>query len=137
MDLKTHKQKLLSTDVDFRREYYSYDLAFEIGQMILEVRSKLGLTQKQLAEKVFTKQPSIARLESGVSLPSLTFLNQIALSIGAKLKVDFEFESEFNTTSETLSMKDEFSFAGPSITPQLIKTYTPTRSLQNYSYSIV
>ena len=35
----------------------------EVAQLIYEARTKAGLTQKQLAELIGTKQPVIARLE--------------------------------------------------------------------------
>jgi ribosome-binding protein aMBF1 (putative translation factor) len=35
----------------------------EVAQLIYEARNKAGLTQKQLAELIGTKQPVIARLE--------------------------------------------------------------------------
>lgn len=72
------KNKLLNNQklVD---EYYQRDFAYEIGRKIKEIRIKSGLTQIELAQKIKTKQSSIARLESGGSgLPSLSFLKKIA-----------------------------------------------------------
>ena len=43
------------------------------------------MTQKQLAEKVGTKQSSIARLESGNYNPSLQFLQKVANALGKQL----------------------------------------------------
>ena len=63
----------------------SLDLYFDIGQMILETRILKGITQKELAEMVGTKQPSIARIESGSSLPSLSFLKKIADALDTEL----------------------------------------------------
>ncbi len=58
-----------------------YDLAFEVGEQVINARVKRGLTQKKLASKAKTKQESIARLESSRHLPSLRFLKQIAEAI--------------------------------------------------------
>lgn len=54
------------------------DLAFQIGRMVTNARLMQGMTQSQLAKKVDTKQPAIARIESGSNLPNLSFLDKIA-----------------------------------------------------------
>lgn len=59
----------------------------EPGYQVARLRMKLGLTQTQLAEMVGTKQPSIARLESGEGSPSLSFLEKVAEALGAEVKV--------------------------------------------------
>ncbi len=64
-----------------------YD-AFESAYQIARLRIKRGLTQAQLAELVGTKQPSIARLESGAVEPSLSFLRKVAAALGAHVEVD-------------------------------------------------
>jgi transcriptional regulator with XRE-family HTH domain len=84
MNLKEHKFRMLRSEV-FRKEYEKYDLAFEIGQMIVEARIKKGLTQEELASLLHTKQPSIARIENGQNLPSLSFLEKIAKALGTHL----------------------------------------------------
>ena len=61
--------------------------ALEPGYQIARLRILRGLTQAQLAEMVGTRQPSIARLENGTSLPSLSFLKKIAAALNAKLEV--------------------------------------------------
>lgn len=80
MRLKTLKQKLM-LNKEFAEEYKKTDLAFEIGQMVIEARIIKGITQAKLAKLVKTKQPSIARLEKGNYLPSLSFLKRIASAL--------------------------------------------------------
>lgn len=72
----------LNTSSDYKQEA---DLAFEIGTMVAELRIHAGITQKELAKKLNTKQPSIARLENGSYLPSLSFLYKIAKSFNTYL----------------------------------------------------
>ncbi|HNV12487.1 MAG TPA: helix-turn-helix transcriptional regulator [bacterium] len=69
------------------KKYYnnSSDLSLEISENIINARLKNGLTQKDLAELLKTKQSSISRLEKGLSLPSLSFLLKIAEALGMKL----------------------------------------------------
>ena len=58
----------------------------EPGYQVARLRMLRGLTQAQLAEMVGTRQPSIARLESGSSTPSLSLLAKIAEALGAKIE---------------------------------------------------
>jgi transcriptional regulator with XRE-family HTH domain len=45
------------------------------------------MTQKQIAEKIGTKQSAIARLESGNVNPSLDFLQKVAEVLGHKISI--------------------------------------------------
>ncbi|MCH5296017.1 MAG: helix-turn-helix transcriptional regulator [Treponema sp.] len=47
------------------------------------------MTQKQLAEKMGTRQSNIARLESGNYNPSLHFLQRVASALGKRLSISF------------------------------------------------
>lgn len=64
----------------------------KIGGMVKRARLLKGLTQAQLAERVGTKQSSIARLESGRTAPSISFLNEIAKALDTYL-VEPRFKS--------------------------------------------
>ena len=57
------------------------------GYQIARLRIQRGLTQTQLAEMVGTRQPSIARLENGTSVPSLSFLDRLAKALDAKIEL--------------------------------------------------
>jgi transcriptional regulator with XRE-family HTH domain len=72
----------------------------EPGYQVARLRIKLGLTQAQLAEMVGTKQPSIARLESGASSPSLSFLEKVAQALGAEMKVNLVPKSPVHALRE-------------------------------------
>lgn len=61
------------------------DFRFEVANLITEARYHYKLTQAQLAKKMGTQQPSIARVESGSILPSLTFLETLADSLDTYL----------------------------------------------------
>lgn len=66
-----------------------YFLDMAVSHLVMEYRIKHKLTQKDLADKIGTKQESIARLESGY-LPSLTFLERIAKGMGYDVIVSFK-----------------------------------------------
>ena len=61
--------------------------AREPAYLIARLRIQRGLSQQQLAELVGTQQPSIARLEKGTALPSLSFLHRVAKALGARVEV--------------------------------------------------
>jgi DNA-binding XRE family transcriptional regulator len=61
--------------------------ALEPGYQIARLRILRGLTQTQLAELVGTRQPSIARLENGSSVPSISFLQKVAAALDARIEV--------------------------------------------------
>ncbi|PIR40227.1 MAG: transcriptional regulator [Candidatus Zambryskibacteria bacterium CG10_big_fil_rev_8_21_14_0_10_34_34] len=71
----------------YKKAYHELDLEFSIISAIIEARITKGLTQKKLAEKMGTKQSSIARFESGHYNPSLAFVQKLANAIGVKIKV--------------------------------------------------
>ncbi len=68
-------------------EFVAASLELEAGYQIARLRIQRGLTQAQLAEMVGTRQPSIARLENGSSVPSLSFLDRIAKALDARIEL--------------------------------------------------
>ena len=70
-------------DPEFQAAVREQAPAYQIARL----RILRGLTQKQLADLAGTRQPSIARLESGKSDPDLAFLRQIANVLGARVEV--------------------------------------------------
>jgi len=59
----------------------------EPAYQITRLRILRGLTQAELARRVGTKQSSIARLESGRTEPSLSFLRRTVEALGGHLEV--------------------------------------------------
>jgi transcriptional regulator with XRE-family HTH domain len=86
MNLKDLKKELLQ-DPGFCKEYYKKDLKLDIALMIEEARIVRGVTQKELAIKMGTKQTAISRAESGDYLPSLSFLQRMAKAFKTDLAV--------------------------------------------------
>ena len=80
------KKKLLK-DKETRGAYKKLGPEFALIEMVIEKRLNQGLTQKQLAQKIGTKQPVISRLESGTYNPSIKFLERVAFALNAELKI--------------------------------------------------
>jgi ribosome-binding protein aMBF1 (putative translation factor) len=90
--MKTHaelKQELLS-DPEVRREYERLGPEFELIQSLIRARSRAGLTQAELAERMKTTQSVIARLEGGRSTPSWKTLRRYAEATGSHLRVSLD-----------------------------------------------
>ncbi len=85
-DWKDLKAELLQNP-EFKKAYDGLELEFSIITQVIQKRLEKGLTQKQLAEKVGTKQSAIARLEGGNSNPSVAFLEKISKALGSKLQI--------------------------------------------------
>lgn len=94
------KERLLR-DPDVRKAYEDLEPAYQIARL----RIMRGLTQEQLAELVDTKQPSIARVESGKATPTLPFLRKVATALDARLVVKLEPCEEAPSESESLGEK--------------------------------
>jgi transcriptional regulator with XRE-family HTH domain len=77
-------------DSSYRKEYEALEEEFALASAMIEARARAGLTQEQLAVKMKTTQSTIARLESGKSLPSARTLQRLAEATGSKLKIVFE-----------------------------------------------
>jgi ribosome-binding protein aMBF1 (putative translation factor) len=59
----------------------------QLARQVKNLREARHLSQADLAAKVGTKQPAIARIESGRGVPRLDFLQRIADALGARLDV--------------------------------------------------
>ncbi|WP_052913129.1 helix-turn-helix domain-containing protein [Marinitoga sp. 1155] len=75
-------------------ELKSESLEEELENIIIDLVSKLtlmrmeqGVSQKELAEKIGTKQTAISRLENASSNPSLKFLLKITKALGGEMKI--------------------------------------------------
>ena len=68
----------------FKKEYDALEEEFLLAKEIINLRKSNNLTQKQLAVKVGTSQPAIARIESGnYKNISLSFLRKVAKALDA------------------------------------------------------
>lgn len=76
--------------------------AKKIGNKIAEARKILGISQAQLAERLFISPQAVGKWERGESLPDITTLNRLADILG----VDFNYFSEnFQSQSELSATK--------------------------------
>jgi ribosome-binding protein aMBF1 (putative translation factor) len=81
---------LTGKDRELREMIADEVLNIRVARMIVDARTRAGLTQTELAELIDTKQPVIARLEDAdYEGHSLSMLQRIADALGQRLEVSF------------------------------------------------
>src|SRR5438477_1972636 len=74
----------------YRQAYEALEEEFALASAVLDARRRAGLTQSELARKMGTTQPVVARLESGRGRPSMRTLERLAKATGSRLLIRFE-----------------------------------------------
>ncbi len=72
---------------EYDRAYATATLAGQLAELVYTLRTRAGLTQTELARRMGTTQSSIARIESGGSLPTLDMLARLAHATGSPLRI--------------------------------------------------
>jgi DNA-binding XRE family transcriptional regulator len=90
-DLAELKARLLE-DPETRAQYEALEPEFAIAHELIAARARAGLSQAEVAERMGTSQSTVARLESGRTLPSIRTLNRYARATGARAVVRLEVE---------------------------------------------
>lgn len=80
-------RKELLANPAVKAEYDRLAPEFEISTELIRARLRAGLSQAELAERMGTSQSTIARLESGQTLPSTKTLLRFAEATNSKVKV--------------------------------------------------
>lgn len=73
-----------------RADYEAHAPELELAREFIAARTRAGLTQSELAERMQTTQSTIARLESGRTMPSMRTLARYAEATGSRAVVRLE-----------------------------------------------
>jgi DNA-binding XRE family transcriptional regulator len=72
----------------FAEAYAALELEYQVAGQMLKARSRAGLTQDAVAERMGTTKSAISRLESaGKHAPSLSTLKRYATAVDCELQV--------------------------------------------------
>jgi DNA-binding XRE family transcriptional regulator len=72
----------------FKKAYEELDEEYRLTREMLAARSKFGLTQETVAERMGTTKSAVSRLEAaGKHAPSLTTLKKYARAVGCRLEI--------------------------------------------------
>jgi len=83
-------KKQLLQNPEAQKEYENLKVLYDIKHEIIRLRLEQGLSQKELADKINTKQSAISRLESGEYNPSIELLTKVANALGKELQITFQ-----------------------------------------------
>ncbi len=83
----------------YKKAYDALEEEFVLAGAVMDVRNRAGLTQEELARRMGTTQPVVARLESGRSRPSMRTLERLAEATGSRLLISFAPLEEKRTAS--------------------------------------
>ena len=87
--LAAPKARILANP-EARAEYEVQAPELELARELITARTRAGLTQSELAERMHTTQSTIARLESGRTTPSMRTLARYAEATGSRAVVRLE-----------------------------------------------
>jgi DNA-binding XRE family transcriptional regulator len=74
----------------FVEAYDALALEYQVASQMLKARSRAGLTQDAVAERMGTTKSAVSRLESaGKHAPSLATLKRYASAVGCNIEVRF------------------------------------------------
>lgn len=76
-------------DKEFKKEYDAIQPEMDVIRAIVDARTSLNMTQKELAERTGINQADISKLENGTRNPSVNLLKRLAEGMGMVLKIEF------------------------------------------------
>src|SRR5947207_15897003 len=91
--MRTHEQmvKQMLKDPAVRAEYAAQAEEFALLDELLKARRRAGLTQAEVAARMGTQTPAVARLEAGGGSqrhsPSVATLRKYARAVGCRLEI--------------------------------------------------
>jgi transcriptional regulator with XRE-family HTH domain len=85
---------LLTTDREFREEWYANVLGRTFGLAVFTYRTEQGLTQTALGKTLGIPQSQIARIEDGEHTPSLPTMVKVCDALGLELTLTISPKSE-------------------------------------------
>ena len=89
--LKDIKRELLANPAT-QAAYETQAAEFDMARELIAARSRAGLTQSDVAQRMGTTQSVVARLEGGRSIPSMRTVQRYAQAVGARAVVRIEHE---------------------------------------------
>jgi transcriptional regulator with XRE-family HTH domain len=100
--------KKLEGNTEYQEAEQNLKTILDLADDILRFRMEKGWSQAELAERAGTKQANISRLESGLSNPSVNFLQKIAKALDATIVLRLEkitaSQIKTNTDAENQSI---------------------------------
>src|SRR3954471_22399015 len=107
--MMTHKAlvKKMLKQPDVKAEYDAQAEEFALLDELLRARRKAGLTQAEVAARMGTKTPAVARLEAGGGSrrhsPSVATLRKYARAVGCRVEIRLKPSEPDESTTEPVA----------------------------------
>ena len=72
---------------EIRKEYEALKPKYDMVRILIKRRSKLGMSQTELARRIGTRQPAISRLEKGDYNTTLSTLFRVTEALGLDISL--------------------------------------------------
>ncbi|WP_220149553.1 helix-turn-helix transcriptional regulator [Paraeggerthella sp.] len=137
MSMKFSVEEMLGTEEPYQitPDDLRYEYVLDFGYEVCKACEQAGITQKELAKKCGMSQPTLSKLLSGFSNPTILSLERIANALGLKLETP-ALVPECNKVSivdTTVNTTPEQKRPGVTSSPQnncaKTQTFTTTKSL--------
>ena len=97
--------KKMLDNPEVKAEYDVLKAEYDLLEQLVKARKKAGLSQEDVAHKMGTKAPAVARIEAGGGRlkhsPSISTLRKYASAVGCDLKITLEPKKEHAGSSRT------------------------------------
>ncbi len=91
----------------FRKAYENLEEEYRLIREMLTARSRFGLTQETVAERMGTTKSAVSRLEgAGTHAPSLSTLKRYAQAVGCRLEIKLVPNSPLKRRSTRTARKE-------------------------------
>lgn len=89
--LQTHEDvlKYFLKDPEIKKAYDALEPEYQVKRALIELRIRLNETQKELADKLDTKQAYISRVERGGVSPTVNYIAKMADALNADAEIVF------------------------------------------------
>jgi DNA-binding XRE family transcriptional regulator len=89
--LQTHEDVLryFLKDPEIKKAYDALEPEYQVKRALIELRIRLNETQKELADKLDTKQAYISRVERGGVSPTVNYIAKMADALNADAEIVF------------------------------------------------
>jgi HTH-type transcriptional regulator / antitoxin HipB len=86
-DLKKYINRRKQSDNEFNQNFDDGYESFKIGILLKQAREASGLTQEEIANKLFTKKSAISRIENHAEDIKLSTIEKFVSALGKKLEL--------------------------------------------------
>jgi transcriptional regulator with XRE-family HTH domain len=87
MTVDEYFQKRAVRDPAFRAAQEALRPEYEFRRALIAARLRVGLTQKQLADRIGTTQSAVARLEAGTTEPRFDMLRRLSNALNVSFEI--------------------------------------------------